>query len=923
MIAEAPQVVEAAANVALFVVGLALSYLSARMMADKNKNLARDDKPTTLATRGSYLPRLIGRRRIGPIFAWAGNRQDSRQKVGGKGTGGGSSKQHVFYEDGWHQLCIGPAYSLTEVESGGKIIFSGIITSDSHPSGSTIDLGDEGAFQIYWGEVDQPVNTYLGDASRVGVSSRWPQTCYVLWKGRRLGTSPAWQLMTYVVTAKPQETHLSDTTAVLSDLVTETLTGGVLTAIDIDDFVGVPIENAVLTPTDEPLFLKAGGWAKITRIADSSEETVAVKNVLSTQALAEGVTRTGDPGEYEYTIPDGHVGPLFVAVTVFEFYDEGITLLEGDTIQAYALEQNDGFNLAHCIADLWFSAWPYGIGADKSRFDMDSLEALGTLLETEDLRGSVIAIDGETMSGTLAGIHQDIGVFLPIDFTTGKLKFMPVRAQETADAHLTEDVLLERPQVRTQHGPVGADRTVFSFPDESNRYRDMTIAVTNSGQVSYYEYFRARGVQIVSTVEFTTAGKIGQRRSQEDMAGAGATRFVANRGSRLLMPGQAITADGVEQAYRVTSVELHPLSSRVVIEAIPDYYGAVAVTLAPAGGSHATPRTPVMLDPAFFPVEVPEMLLAGQPQTVIVPRIRGHNQVSAADIHISRDDETYTRIGEDLSIMQGGLLDEAISADDLYHQDDGPSFTALGDDIAEVLDLTLDETSWRNGRQIVAIGGELFYVKTIESLGGGQYRLKGLIRARYDTRPQAHGVGSPVIIFQNDDTIEVQDVLLEPQVDLWVKSQAKGNGVIPLTDVPPRLISLYGKGVRPVPVSNVCLDISAGTDGIARFSYVDGDLPIRWSYSTPQSAGTGAGQFGAGVVQTEVEPEGDFLVEILDDGDNLVRSEVVETNAYEYTEADRLADFSASEPSEFQVRVTQIRSGRSADPVTVTIENAA
>jgi hypothetical protein len=68
-------------------------------------------------------------------------------------------------------------------------------------------------------------------------------------------------------------------------------------------------------------------------------------------------------------------------------------------------------------------------------------------------------------------------------------------------------------------------------------------------------------------------------------------------------------------------------------------------------------------------------------------------------------------------------------------------------------------------------------------------------------------------------------------------------------------------------------------------------------------------------------PEGDFLVEILDSMDAVVRTTTVSTASYTYSRTDRLADFSASEPSLFKVRVTQIRGSYLSDPTTQTITN--
>ena len=193
---------------------MALSYgismIVGRMMAKKNKSPLQSDKPTTLVTRGSYTPWWVGIRIIGPVLTWAGEREIRKEKTEGGGKGsGGSPKQDIFYESGWQILGVGPVRAMHAIKQGGSTIMSGPITSESHPSGSTVDLGKEGSFTIYWGETDQPINTFLGDSSRVTVSSRWPHFCYVVWNKKRLGGQPRWPVLEYVMERQPSTSVLT------------------------------------------------------------------------------------------------------------------------------------------------------------------------------------------------------------------------------------------------------------------------------------------------------------------------------------------------------------------------------------------------------------------------------------------------------------------------------------------------------------------------------------------------------------------------------------------------------------------------------------------------------------------------------------------------------------------------------------------
>lgn len=195
---------------------LLLSRLLIKPPKDASGGLG-EDKPTTLATRGEYLPLVFGKRRIGYIFGWAGDRRVKKEGGGGKGGGGGGSGTKVWYESGWHQLGIGPGAKLYAIYANGESIWEGPIDAATSPSGTTIDAGAEGSFTIYWGETTQPINTFLGSSSRMGISSRWPSMCYVLWQNKRLGSSPTWPQIEYVIEFGCENTSLTNSSFQIID----------------------------------------------------------------------------------------------------------------------------------------------------------------------------------------------------------------------------------------------------------------------------------------------------------------------------------------------------------------------------------------------------------------------------------------------------------------------------------------------------------------------------------------------------------------------------------------------------------------------------------------------------------------------------------------------------------------------------------
>jgi hypothetical protein len=916
-----PKVQHAVVEVTLLAIGLGLSILAGYLLQKKNKSLVQDDKPTTLATRGSFIPLVKGRRRIGFVFGYAGNRHTRKEKAqgGGKGSAFGGPKVDVFLEDGWHLLAVGPLFALHEIEQNGTPIFTGPITSISHPSGSLIDLGSEGSFRIFWGEIGQPVNTYLGDSSRVGISSRWPQCAYIEWRNKRLGQSPAWPTLTYTVESRPQTAHLS-----LSD-------GYIPETFILDPTVEFPITGRLNGAPGTGYFQVAG--------------TLLDQFKPGGKILVQGNVGLGVDTDYTIRsvsvvdIGSGMGFPPVVTNVTRIFCNETITGADiSGHVERYVGQRDDGWNAAHLLAELLFDPWPIGLGLDSSEWDMDTLEAFGELTapDEENLRCSAIAPDGQDVRGLLGALMQDFGVMLPLDMTTGKIRFEPVRKPTGSIPNIPAAAILQFPEIESLLADRPVDRIVFSFSDETNVYRDVTIAIDEDGQATRAEFYRARQVQIVATTHFDTAARIAERRSFEELAGGAVIRLHIGRSARTLIPGRALVASGFDEVLRVTSTHHDPLSGQVDVTLTTDFYGAPLSDFVVDRGVTAGTGNQVQQDLAVKIVELPEILTgAGGPQTAMVLAIRAHAAIRGHNQHISADNVTYTFFGEDLTIVTGGTLIDPLTTSSPMEISQGPTFTVLGPDISSALDLSSDATSWRGGRQLAVFvhatsrAVMIAYVQKVTAISGTTYRLDGLILNRYDTRALDLPAGSQVFILQNDDGLGIQDPLVQPNTAIYAKAEPLGIGTIPLSQIAPEAVVLYGKGVRPVPVSGIRLNagsdtVGPGTAGWTDHSYLAAgaspadDLILRWAYSTPQTPGSGAGIFGWGSLVGDAAPEGDFFVEILNSSDVVLRTDSVLLPSYTYLRADRLVDF-GGEPTSFKLRVTQRRGGFSASTVTQTI----
>jgi hypothetical protein len=891
------------AELVWMVIYVGLSILAAQLMKKKFKSPIQDDKPTTLTTRGSYITWVNGIRMAGPCFGWAGERRKKKEKLSG-GKGGSSPKQDVWYEAGWHQLSVGPCHALHGITQAGTPIMSGVITSVSHPSGSTIDLGKEGSFQIYWGEPTQPICSLLADPSRLGIASKWPYCCYIYWIEKRLGTSANWQILNYELERRPTNGVLTlsqpwyEPTPILSG-VTATITGNVGSAAPDTGYIEVAGDFTQELDPGQPMALTGNGLANGNYVVRRATLVFVVI----------GTTWDGFPIKTPRTrifLETGTAGSNAVG-----------------TVEAFTFATDNGANVAHAIAELLFAPYPLGLELGQGEpepWDIQSLEALGMEAEADGWRASLVGVDGESAQAILGTALQDHGTMVPFDTSTGMLKFQRVREPVGILPNLTAFLRSDkRPEIESLHGEKTADIMVFSFTDRDHGYSDMTIGESEDGQISYMKHARPKTVQMASIVHFTTASHLLALRSQEELAGAGVFRIEASRGARTLIPGMAIVDDDFDEVLRVIAVSPDVLSETTQISVFPDFFGGRKSDFVadPFGGSSGHLKTE--LNKETIALEIPEQLLTTEEMFLIVPQIRAHAQINESAIHISRDDSSYTLLGSEDGYATGGLTDVALAADSYTFLTNGPTFLLEGPDIGTALDLSADPTNFGLGRQLVVIyssaGMEICFAQKITAMGGLQYRLDGLLRARYDTRKLTHPIGAQVFIFENTTFDAFQDILLQPAEDLYVKAQPIGSlGSMGLNAVPAFGMLLRGKGLVPIDPEN--LHTQAPFLGSPVWRTGD-DVTVAWSWSSSVGKSTGAGFQAAGAAIGTAIPKGFFIVELLTAGGVVVSTQHLIVAVVVYATA-TLAAAPISNGT-FKVRVTHSYNGYSSNPITYTV----
>jgi hypothetical protein len=162
----------------------------------------RDRTPTTISDPGGWIPLLIGRREVGPVFAYAGNRKYADESVNESGVhfliiGPGDVLNAIYGPDGTNILKDSDGNAVKLYRNEDDADAAGV---DVFVSGSTFVTEKYGAFRLYWGDDNEPIDYDMAAASRMGVASRWPRLMRISWDRLKLGPSPIWPELLYDVT---------------------------------------------------------------------------------------------------------------------------------------------------------------------------------------------------------------------------------------------------------------------------------------------------------------------------------------------------------------------------------------------------------------------------------------------------------------------------------------------------------------------------------------------------------------------------------------------------------------------------------------------------------------------------------------------------------------------------------------------------
>lgn len=602
---------------------------------------------------------------------------------------------------------------------------------------------------------------------------------------------------------------------------------------------------------------------------------------------------------------------------------------------------DDGVNWAHA---LWTSCVLGGIPCD--RLLCPCFNEIADVCEAERVPVNLLIPGGASAQQAIAALLQDVHAMMP----EWGGKIAPRALREVAAAQVASLPLVSRdvwgpgPPIPSNIRPAFAPtRTLYTFPDRTIGERaqpirrDADAASQGAGQVT------PRVVQISSVTHAGTAAKLADLRANEDLGTRANVRMEVGRAAVNLLPGDQFrleTPGAPTSVCMVTSMARSPGSPSATMSAVKRRVSSLAA----GAGAPAPPGTPAPgslgADLIFVPQELPWAIArpVADPRLGVL-RVRASAVTLGAEVLGSLTSSGYATLGENNGYAFGGTLDAtlALGATIIGQAGDGPVITQYGPEMNEAEDLSAStlENDWLAGRQLALIGegadAEIVFVRSVTSLGGGQWRLNHVVRGRMDTDAKAWASGTPVLFFGPlvPSAVRVTPIAAPAMLAAGLTVNVKSVPFSAQTSIDPatvtaKALAVVGRAARPLPIENLRCNGRLHSEG-ATYPAA-GDAVFTFDYRVRDGAGSAAGELPAGVpIGAKPTREGPFLIEIWSGGGpTLVRtitlaSDATDTTGATYTNADNAADHGGTPVASFEARVYCQRGALAGRRRTITV----
>lgn len=341
-------------NLLLFGLGLLFSVVGAIIAGrNANRNQPADETPTTISTRGTRIPLVMGRQIVGPVVAWAADRE-TRKKSRKVGLFSKTS-EIIYYEGGMHILCVGPVKKIHSIRGSDGPVYDTVIDFASTPNGTEITTEDHGTFRVYNGNRVQGIDSYL--AGQTDINSGYPDLCYIVWDKYKMGGSPRWDNLVYEVEAFCEGTELGGFDATLStglnpahiiyQLLTAQYPHGANMDLDLIDKTSLIAVGSQMETDNLGMNMVVGG--------DQNTSTVeaALQQVLTDAGIS--MTLSIDGRLYFSLIREPATAPPEVRSDVFESLPEADVFHGGDKQKSKVVFEFSDADRKYRTSDIVFS----------------------------------------------------------------------------------------------------------------------------------------------------------------------------------------------------------------------------------------------------------------------------------------------------------------------------------------------------------------------------------------------------------------------------------------------------------------------------------------------------------------------------------------------------------------------------------------
>ncbi len=167
--------------------------------------------------------------------------------------------------------------------------------------------------------------------------------------------------------------------------------------------------------------------------------------------------------------------------------------------------------------------------------------------------------------------------------------------------------------------------------------------------------------------------------------------------------------------------------------------------------------------------------------------------------------------------------------------------------------VSASEEDFLSNRSVCKIDDEFIAFQTVELIEGGEktYRITGLIRGLYNTKPEAHAIGSRFISCQNDfsynygyDKTEIGRTLYFKFLTIYGKWHQE------LEDVDSQSYTVLGQFYRPAPASLIHIKDRVGME-----KYVGPNVTIGWNICSKDIGYNKGGYDAIGYGVSGTDPE--------------------------------------------------------------------